>query len=314
MQEPVTRLAVLTALIGFLAAVNYRGVKSGAMVSNIFTMAKLAPLLAFAVAGMILVLRAHPQVPAETSFSTSVPIRNWLEAALVLMFAYGGFEGAVVPMAEARDPRRDVPFALYLALATTTALFCTIQYVVVRVLPAAAQTDRPLAAAAELMWGPASAGLISIGALISVYGYLSAQMLHAPRLTFALAERGDFPRIFAQIHRRFRTPHVSVLLFAGIVWCLALAGNFKWNVLLSSVGRLFVYGFTCASLPVLRRSHPEAQAHRLPAGNGFAVLGILFVVVLATRMNRSEAAVILVTMAIAFANWLWARSKRSAVL
>jgi amino acid transporter len=103
-------------------------------------------------------------------------------------------------------------------------------------------------------------------------------------------------------------------LFAGIVWCLALAGNFKWNVLLSSVGRLFVYGFTCASLPVLRRSHPEARAHRLPAGNGFAVLGILFVVVLATRMNRSEAAVILVTMAIAFANWLWARSKRSAVL
>jgi basic amino acid/polyamine antiporter, APA family len=313
-QEPVTRLAVLTALIGFLAAVNYRGVKSGAMVSNIFTMAKLAPLLAFAVAGMILVLRAHPQVPAETSFGASVPIRNWLEAALVLMFAYGGFEGAVVPMAEARDPRRDVPFALYLALATTTALFCTIQYVVVRVLPAAAQTDRPLAAAAELMWGPASAGLISIGALISVYGYLSAQMLHAPRLTFALAERDDFPRIFARIHRRFRTPHVSILLFAGIVWCLALAGNFKWNVLLSSVGRLFVYGFTCASLPVLRRSHPEARAHRLPAGNGFAVLGILFVVVLATRMNRSEAAVILVTMAIAFANWLWARSKRSAVL
>jgi amino acid transporter len=95
---------------------------------------------------------------------------------------------------------------------------------------------------------------------------------------------------------------------------LAQAGNFKWNVLLSSVGRLFVYGSTCASLPVLRRKHPDAQAHRLFAGNGFAALGILFVAVLATRINRDEAFIILATMAIAFANWLWARSKRLDVL
>jgi len=309
-QQPIARLSVLAILIGFLAAANYRGVKSGAAVSNIFTVAKLAPLFAFAAAGMFLVLRAHPEISAGTSIRAPAPIRNWLEAALVLMFAYGGFEGAVVPMAEARDPRRNVPFALYLALATTTALFCAIQYVVVRILPAAAQTDRPLAEAARLLWGSAGAGLISIGALISVYGYLSAQMLHVPRLTFALAERGDFPRIFARIHRRFRTPDISILIFAVIVLGLAQAGNFKWNVLLSSVGRLFVYGSTCASLPVLRRKRPDAQAHRLVAGNGFAALGILFVAALASRMNRDEALIILATMAIAFANWLWTRRKR----
>jgi amino acid transporter len=91
---------------------------------------------------------------------------------------------------------------------------------------------------------------------------------------------------------------------------LAQAGNFKWNVLLSSVGRLFVYGSTCASLPVLRRKRPDAQAHRLVAGNGFAALGILFVAALASRMNRDEALIILATMAIAFANWLWTRRKR----
>jgi APA family basic amino acid/polyamine antiporter len=139
-------------------------------------------------------------------------------------------------------------------------------------------------------------------------------MLHVPRLTFALAERGDFPRIFARIHRRFRTPDISILIFAVIVLGLAQAGNFKWNVLLSSVGRLFVYGSTCASLPVLRRKHPDAQAHRLFAGNGFAALGILFVAVLATRINRDEALIILATMAIAFAYWLWIRTKQSDAL
>jgi len=173
-------------------------------------------------------------------------------------------------------------------------------------------TDRPLAAAARQFGGTAGAALISAGALISVYGYLTAQLLHTPRLTFALGEKGDFPQFFARIHSRYQTPHISILVFAAIVWCLAAAGSFTWNVLLSSVGRLFIYGFTCAALPVLRRKYPEAHAYRLPAGNLFAVLGVFFMVLLASRMSRGEGIAILVTMAIAIANWLWARNRRKA--
>jgi amino acid transporter len=199
------------------------------------------------------------------------------------------------------------------ALVAVTILFCAIQYVVVAVLPGAAVTDRPLAAAARQFAGTTGAALISAGALISVYGYLTAQLLHTPRLTFALGEKGDFPRFFARIHPRYRTPHISILAFAGIVWCLAAAGSFTWNVFLSSVGRLFIYGFTCAALPVLRRKHPDASAYRLPAGNLLAVFGVLFMVLLASRMSRGEGIVILVTMAIAFANWLWARNWQKGV-
>ena len=312
-QEPFTRLSVLAVLIGFIAAVNIRGVKSGAAVSNIFTVAKLVPLILFVIAGGIFLLRAHPVIHRELQQSGApVPVRTWLEAVLVLMFAYGGFEGAVIPMAEAKDPRRDAPFALLAALVTVTLLFCAIQYVVVAVLPAAAATDRPLAAAARQFAGTAGAVLISAGALVSVYGYLTAQMLHAPRLTFALGENVDFPRFFARIHTRYQTPHISILAFAGIVWCLAGAGNFKWNVILSSVGRLFIYGFTCASLPLLRRKYPGARAYRLPAGNLFALLGVLFVALLASRMSRGEGIVLLITSAVAIANWLWARNRQMA--
>ena len=106
-QEPVTRLSMLAVLIGFIAALNIRGVKSGAAASNIFTVAKLAPLILFVIAGAVFLSRAHPTIPGELRSSASVPVRNWLEAVLVLMFAYGGFEGAVIPMAEAKDPRRD---------------------------------------------------------------------------------------------------------------------------------------------------------------------------------------------------------------
>jgi amino acid transporter len=225
------------------------------------------------------------------------------------MFAYGGFEGALIPMAEARNPRRDAPFALFVAMLAVTFLFCAIQYVVVAVLPDAAATDRPLAAAAHQINGTLGAALISAGALISLYGYLSAQMLHTPRLTFAMGERGDFPRLFARIHPRYRTPYVSILAFAAIAWGLAAAGSFKWNVILSSIGRLIIYGVTCASLPILRRKKPNAPAFRLPFGNQFAALGVLLMILLASRTGRSEGIVIAVTMAIAVANWLWVRER-----
>jgi APA family basic amino acid/polyamine antiporter len=309
--EPLPRLAALTILIGFLAIVNYYGAKSGAAVSNVFTVAKLAPLFWIAIGGGIFLLQTHHAFATVTPMSEPIPVRNWFEAVLVLMFAYGGFEGAVVPMAEAKDPRRDVPFALYVGLVTTTLLYCTIQYVVIAVLPAAAAADRPLAAAARVLWGTAGATLISMGALISVYGNLSAHMLATPRLTFAMGERGDFPPFFARVHARFRTPHNSILVFAGIVWCLAAAGNFKWNVLLSSAGRLIPYGFVCAALPVLRRKQPEVQTYRLPAGNVFAVLGVVFMLALLLRTNRSERIIIGFTMVIALANWLWVRTRRA---
>jgi amino acid transporter len=307
-QDPVTRLTVLTILIAFVATLNVRGIKSGATVSNFFTVAKLAPLILFVIAGGVFLLRAHPAIPGE--LQSGAPVRNWLEAALVLMFAYGGFEGAVVPMAEAKDPRRDAPFALLVALVTVTLLYCAIQLVVVATLPAAAATDRPLAVAARQFGGTAGAALISAGALISVYGYLTAQMLHTPRLAFALGEKGDFPRFFARIHPKFQTPYISISAFAGIVWCLAAAGSFRWNVILSSVGRLFVYGFTCAALPILRRKFPTVHAYRLPAGKLFAGLGVLFMALVASRLTSTEGVVLLIMTAIAIANWLWARSRQ----
>ncbi|HEX4643190.1 MAG TPA: APC family permease [Candidatus Acidoferrales bacterium] len=310
-QQTLPRFVVCTALIGTLAFVNYRGVKSGAAASNVFTVAKLSALFAFAAAGGVFVLRAHASAPFPLPAAPAFPLRNWFEAMLAITFAYGGFESAVVPMAEARNPRRDAPVALFTALLTTTLLYCLIQYVIVTVLPFAAATDRPLALAAQTMWGTWGASLIAAAALVSVYGFLSAHMLNAPRLSFALGEHGDFPPVFSRIHSRYRTPHASILIFAGLVWSLAVFGNFKWNVMISSVSRLFVFTVVCAALPLLRRKRAASPAFRLPAGNFVAAMGVVLMLVLVSRMRPGEWAIILTTMAIALLNWLWARNKTS---
>ena len=304
-KESMPRALVLTVLIGVVAVINYRGVSAGARLSNVFTVAKLVSLFAFIIAGLIFALARNPA--AATSVHPSASTGEWLQAVLVLMFAYGGFEAGLMPMGEVQNPERDAPFALFAALATVTVIYTAIQIVVIQVLPNAAASDRPLAAAAREFLGQPGAALISAGALVSLYGYLSAMTLNAPRLTFALAERGDFPPMLGAIHPRFRTPHASILVFALLVWALAMAGTFRWNVILSAVARLFAYGLVCAALPVLRRRHPHAGGFRLPAGVPFAAVGMVFSAVLVTRMARGELWAMSVTFAIAFVNWLWVR-------
>ena len=300
-RDPLPRALILTILVGVLAFINVRGVRAGTQVSNVFTAAKLVPL--FAVIGMgLFVLRGHPNAmspDAPAAFSTS----QWMQAVLLLVFAYGGFETALAPMGEAKDPRRDAPFALFTALVICTVLYALIQWVVIGVLPDAAQSDRPLADVARVAVGSFGAALVAVGALISFYGYLSAKILAMPRVTFALAEQGDFPQAFAAIHPRFHTPYVSILVFAVLVWGFALSGEFKWNVTLSAVARLLYYAVCCAALPVLRRKQPGGASFRLPAGNVFAGLAVLMCATLVTQVNFGQSLIVAATIAIALLNW-----------
>jgi amino acid transporter len=159
--------------------------------------------------------------------------------------------------------------------------------------------------------GPIGVRLVTAGTLVSAYGYLSANVLHTPRITFAMGQRGDFPGFFGKIHPRFRTPHFSIVIFAIVLLLFSIAGNFRWNAMLSSVARLFVYGSVAAALPVLRKKQPQADRFRLPLGVTIAALALLFTGVLVTRMHRAELIVISITAGLAFVNWLWARNREA---
>jgi amino acid transporter len=300
------RLVILTLLIGCLALVNFRGVRAGAQVSNFFAVAKLVPLFAVALAGAAYLVAGHGIATATASWGG---VASWLKAILLLVFAYGGFESALTPMSEAEDPRRHAAFALFTALITCTLLYTLIQWTVVGILPNAEQAQRPLAEVARRVMGQGGAVLIASGALIAIYGYLSANMLAVPRLTFALAEGGDFPSLFAAIHPRFRTPYFSIAVFAALTWLLALLGSFSWNVTLSAVARLFYYGLVCAALPVLRRRQPDGARFRLPGGVWCAALGLAICLVLITGVNLSGSLILLATILVALVNWLLVRRR-----
>jgi APA family basic amino acid/polyamine antiporter len=302
---PLIRLAVIAVLLSFLAVMNYRGVSSGNRLSNFFAVTKLALLAAF-IAGGFAALAWHPAirvVPAGMPASAG----GWFDAIILMVYSYGGFEAALFAAGEARNPRNDAPSALAIALITATFIFVAVQYVVVHTLANPAATHTPVVDSARQFLGPLGLVLVATGTLVSTYGYLSANMLHTPRITFAMAEHGEFPRFFAAVHPRFRTPHLSIVAFAVLLTLFSAAGNFRWNAMLSAVARMFMYGSIAAALLALRRKQPRAATFRLPGGLVFAALSILFSLVLVTRMHWGELGVMLITFASGLVNWLWAR-------
>jgi amino acid transporter len=312
-KQPWPRFATLTLLIGILVLINIRGTRQGTAVSNLFTVAKILPLLMVVLAGAAVTI-IHP---APLGSVARPPVSTWLQALVLLFFYYGGFESALAPMSEAKNPRRDSAFALGVALIVCGLLYTAVQWVVLGVLGPDAVSDRPLAEVARVTMGNRGASLVAIGALVGLYGYLSAKLLAMPRITFALAEHGDLPGIFAAVSPRLRTPWVSILVYGTAVWGLALVGSFAWNVTLSVVSRLFYYGLVSVALIVLRRRQPGAAAFRLPGGPVFAVLGVLMSLALIihtfmTKADFSKSLIVVAMLIAALLNWLWARQAHPA--
>jgi amino acid transporter len=227
------------------------------------------------------------------------------------VYAYGGFEAVLLATGEVRDPRRDAPFALLAGLAVVAVIYSLIQVVITGTLVNPAATMKPIAESADHIFGSGAAALIALGALVSIYGYLSANMLHTPRLTFAMADRGEFPAIFARIHPRFKTPQFSILLYTALTLAFTLWGNFRWNITLSAIARLFTYSSVAIALLVLRRRAPNADAFRLPGGRALAVVAILFCVVLLVRAPMSSSGVVIATVLLATVNWAAVRTTES---
>jgi len=165
------------------------------------------------------------------------------------------------------------------------------------------------------MLGRGGAVAMTAVAMTSVYGWGSAAMLAVPRLTFAMAERGDLPAIFAWVHPRWRTPWVSILTYSVLVFGLSLQGGLLQNITLSTVSRLLTYGLVCAALPALRwrERRPGARIgaalFRVPLGNVAAVVGLLATLVLVTRMSAREGVWLLVVVGLALLHWVVVRRR-----
>jgi APA family basic amino acid/polyamine antiporter len=277
------RAAVMTALVAVVAGINLIGVRQATWTVDAFTIAKLLPLALLGVMGLA-------YVDGAVLASQAVAEPQWTHAVLLLMFAYGGFEAPLIPAGEARNPRRDTAFALLTALAVIATVYCVVQLVVVGLVPEVAGVKAPVAAAFGVLLGGPGVVLASIAAMVSIYGYTTGTTLQSPRVLFSMAERGELPAVFARVHERFRTPHVSILAYAVLALGLALYGSFTWNATLSAIVRLLTYGLTCVALLVFRRRPGMGEpGFRVPGALVVAPLAIAFCLFLLATRSLDQA-------------------------
>ncbi len=285
------RVAIVAGSLALLVAINVVGVRAAARTGVLLSIAKVLPLLLFVAIGAW-----HVDMSLAAPLASSPAPRALGEAALLLMFAYAGFENLPAAAGEYRNPKRDVPFAMLSMIATVTLIYFSVQWVALGTLPGLARSQTPLAEAASGFAGGWLALLMTVGAAVSILGTNSNTVMLGPRYLHALAMDGYGPRVLAAIHPRFRTPVPAILTVGALSLVLALSGSFVQLALLSVVARLCAYIGTALSVLVLRRRHGEREAAlQLPGGPAIPIAATL----LAAALLASASAVNLLAGAIA---------------
>ncbi|WP_305806240.1 APC family permease [Stenotrophomonas sp. YIM B06876] len=258
------RIAVIVASLSFLTGINVVGVRSAARTGVILVIGKLLPLLLFVLIGSL-------YIDWSLAFSGTRPdphdVRKLGEAALLLLYAYAGFENIPAAAGEYRNPRRDIPFALLTMIISVTVIYAAVQLVAQGTLAGLASSPTPLADAAAGFGGEALALILTLGAAVSILGTNSNTMMMGPRFLFALARDGYGPEFLARVHSRFHTPAAAIVTQGLIALALALSGSFVQLALLSMTTRLFAYIGTAAAVIVLARRYGDRpDALKLPGG------------------------------------------------
>ena len=264
------RIISLAIICIGLSVINVLGSVESIRSMTLFTVIKFAVLILLPLVGFILL--GSEVIP---SFESPIPPSGDLgAAALLLIYAFVGFEGAVVPAGEAKRPERDMPLGLLLGLAVVAVLYMLIQLVSQAAVPDLANSKTPLLDVSASLFGPVGAILLMIGVAASVLANLISSMFSATRVTYALSLEKSLPRWFGEVHTRYLTPANSVIFFGVAAFLLAAFGSFTVLAAMTVLSRLFLYGMSCAAIPKLRPQFRGEGRFILKGGYAIPVLGI----------------------------------------
>ncbi len=232
-------------------------------------------------------------------------------ATLLLIYAYVGFESAVVPAGESKDPAKDMPRGLIMGLAVVTLLYILIQTVSVAAHPEIARSESPLLDVAGVLIGPAGALLLMAGVVASVGGNMVGSMFSTPRLTYILSRDGSLPEWFGYVHPRYETPSRSVIFYGAAIFILAALGSFVWLAAMNVLVRILMYMLSIAAIPRLRpRYRNDPGVFTLPWGYTVPVLACIASLFLVIQVSLESVVVTGAFVLVGSGLYAWARRSR----
>lgn len=271
LEEPYKTIIVVTILVG-LSLINYFGVQLAKFMNNLVTAGKLIPLVAFVVAGIFYIKGSN----FEPMFPKGFEVGSFGAAALLIFYAFTGFESLAVAAEDMENPKKNLPMALMLVMGLCSVIYFMVQAIAVGTLGAdLAKSVAPVADAANAFFGPAGKWLVTIGTLLSIGGINVAASFLTPRSGVALAQDGMVPRKIAE-NSRFGTPTGAIFITALFAIPVALSGSFVQLAAISAVSRFAQYVPTCIAVIVLRKKRPDLTgSFAVPFGPVIPVVAVV---------------------------------------
>ena len=278
--NPLWRTIILAIIFSGFTFVNIAGASQSIRTLGWLTVAKFGVLLLLVGVGIGYQLTDTP--PAAVTLSPNLPITtaeasplDLGAAVLLLVYAFVGFESAVVPAGEAKNPQRDIPRALLLGLGMVTVLYMLVQWVSMVTVPLIALSTTPLLDVAAALGGQLGAAILMFGVICSVGANLLGAMFSTPRISYALAREGSLPKWFGKVHPTFLTPANAILFFGALAFLLAAFGSFVYLASATVLIRALLYALCCGAIPKLRPRFRTESSFILPGAYVIPLLGLM---------------------------------------
>ena len=277
--SPLAQKLISLVFIAFLVGVNYAGTRWGANLQNVLTVIKFAGLAGICVV-IFIFAKGQPAnfvSPAVGTFSGNL-LTSFGVALVASLWAFKGWEAATASAGETKNPQRNLPVGLFIGILACIIIYILAQLAYLYVIPAAgiAKSDRIAADAMALVVGPIGASIISFIILFSIMGATNQNFLCSPRVYYAMAKDGIFFKTLADVHPKFRTPHVSIIAMG--VWSMILVlffGTFENLFSYVIFGQWIFFGLTVAGVFILRKKRPDLP--RPYKTWGYPVTPIIFI-------------------------------------
>lgn len=254
--DVVTGRVISSLVVLVLAYVNLRGVKQGSTVQNIFTIGKLAALGLVIVGGLFTIKGANFQpVVGEAGWGTT------FKAAVPAVLAFGGYYVLAYMSEEVENPKKNLARAMVFGMLIVIAVNVLINVVSIGNLPTdqLAGSEKPVADVAMAIFGPIGAGIVALGALVSIFGSLNSSVMGLPRLSFAMSREKLLFDFFSKIHPKYGTPYVSIIIFAVAALFFVWTGTFMSLLLMGVFVSRSLECVVAISLIVLRKKKPDLE-------------------------------------------------------
>jgi APA family basic amino acid/polyamine antiporter len=248
------------AIVALITWVLVIGVKESAVFNNVMVGLKILILLMFVVVGCSYVKADH--------FTPFMPT-GWIgvqAGAAIIFFSFIGFDAVSTAAEECKDPKRDIPIGILGSLFVCTLIYVAVAAVLIGIIPwTSLGVPDPLAAALVFIHKDWAAGVVSFGAVVAMTAVLLVFQMGQPRIFFSMSRDGLLPKIFAKVHPRYRTPHVTTIWTGVFVAVLASFTALDEIIALTNIGTLFAFVLVCLGVIILRITDPgRPRPFRIP--------------------------------------------------